>query len=168
MNQGNAGTLEQRRAGILSRLLPARIDNTYEGSRIAWGILGLLIALRTMQSVMIIFNGPSTVQSADGVPLETYPVAAAQTILALFALSSVNRLVISLICVVVLWRYRSAVPLMFVLLLVTYTAGQLVGFFIPIVRVGRPPGVVVNLSLLALTILGLILSLWKRRTKDAI
>lgn len=164
MNQGNADTLEQSRAGILSRLFPARIDNTYQGSKIALWILGLLIAVRTMQSVMILVNGYSIAQSADGIPLETYPAAAAQTIVALFTLSAVNRLVISLICVVVLVRYRRAVPLMFLLLLVTYSAGQLVGRVIPIVRVGQPPAVVMNLTLLGLTIIGLVLSLWKRRS----
>lgn len=163
MNQGNADTLAQSRAGILSRLFPARIDNAYQGSKIALWILGLLIAVRTMQSVMILVNGYSIAQSADGIPLETYPAAAAQTIVALFTLSAVNRLVISLICVVVLVRYRRAVPLMFLLLLVTYFAGQLVGRVVPIVRVGQPPAVVMNLTLLGLTIIGLVLSLWKRR-----
>ena len=163
MNQGDAEPAVER-DGILSRLFPARIDNAYQGSRIALFILGLLIAVRTMQSVMILVNGASIAQSADGIPLESYPAAAAQTILALFALSGVNRLVISLICVVVLVRYRRAVPLMFLLLLVTYAAGQLVGRLIPIIRVGQPPAVVVNLTLLGLTILGLVLSLWKRRS----
>jgi hypothetical protein len=149
---------------ILERLLPQRIDNTYQGSKIALWILGLMVAVRTMQSVMILVNGASIAQSADGIPLDTYPAAAAQTIVALFAMSAVNRLVISLICVVVLVRYRRAVPLMFVLLLVTYSAGQLVGSVFPLVRVGRPPAVVMNLTLLGLTILGLVLSLWKRRT----
>jgi len=167
MNQGNADTLEQSRAGILSRLFPARIDNTYQGSKIALWILGLLIAVRTMQTVMILVNGYSIAQSADGIPLETYPAAAAQTIVALFTLSAVNRLVISLICVVVLVRYRRAVPLMFLLLLVTYAAGQLVGRVIPIVRVGQPPAGVINLTLLGLTIIGLVLSLWKRRRAPA-
>ena len=162
MNQGN-GTLDQPRAGILSRLFPARVDNTYQGSKIAFWILGLLIAVRTMQSVMVLVNGYSIAQSADGIPLETYPAAAAQTIVALFTLSAVNRLVISLICVVVLVRYRRAVPLMVLLLLVTYFAGQLVGRVVPIVRVGQPPAVVMNLTLLGLTIIGLGLSLWKRR-----
>ncbi len=148
---------------ILDRLLPRRIDNAYQGSNIALWILGLLIAVRTMQSVMLLVNGRSIVQSADGVPLETYPAAAAQTILALFALSAVSRLVISLICVVVLVRYRRAVPLMFLLLLVTYAAGQLVGRVVPIVRVGQPPAAVMNLTLLGLTVIGLVLSLWKRR-----
>jgi hypothetical protein len=163
MNQGHAESAEER-SGILGRLFPARIDNTYQGSKIALWVLGLLIAVRTMQSVMILANGASIAQSADGVPLETYPAAAAQTILALFTLSAVNRLVISLICVVVLVRYRRAVPLMFILLLVTYSAGQLVGRVVPIVRVGQPPAVVMNLTLLGLTIIGLVLSLWKRRS----
>ena len=149
---------------IFNRLLPRRLDNGYQGSKIALWILGLLIAVRTMQSIMLLVNGRSIVQSADGVPLDTYPAAAAQTILALFALSAISRLVISLICVVVLVRYRRAVPLMFLLLLVTYAAGQLVGRVIPIVRVGQPPAAVMNLTLLGLTIIGLALSLWKRRS----
>ncbi|MGZ5436177.1 MAG: hypothetical protein ACXWID_12885 [Pyrinomonadaceae bacterium] len=167
MNQGNVDTSAQSRTGILSRLFPARIDNAYQGSKIALWILGLLTAVRTMQSVMILVNGYSIAQSADGIPLETYPAAAAQTIVALFTLSAVNRLVISLICVVVLVRYRRAVPLMFLLLLVTYSAGQLVGRVVPIVRVGQPPAVVMNLTLLGLTIIGLVLSLWKRRRAPA-
>ena len=163
MNQRIADTSTQSRGGILNRLFPTRIDNAYQGSKIALWILGLMVAVRTMQSVMILITGSSIAQSADGIPLDTYPAAAAQTIVALFALSAVNRLVISLICVVVLVRYRRAVPLMFLLLLVTYAAGQLVGRVFPIVRVGQPPAVVVNLTLLGLTILGLVLSLWKRR-----
>jgi hypothetical protein len=168
MNQRNPDTSEQSRDGILRRLFPGRLDNSYQGSKIALWILGLMVAVRTMQSVMILIQGSSIAQSADGIPLDTYPAAAAQTIVALFALSAVNRLVISLICLVVLVRYRRAVPLMFLLLLVTYAAGQLVGRVFPIVRVGQPPAVIVNLTLLGLTILGLVLSLWKRRSSAAI
>src|SRR5688572_30715038 len=145
MSQRNTETSAPR-SGILSRLFPARIDNAYQGSKIALWILGLVVAVRTTQSVLILVNGQSIAQSADGIPLDTYPAAAAQTILALFALSAVNRLVISLICVVVLVRYRRAVPLMFVVVLLTYIAGQLVGRVIPIVRVGQPPAVIVNLA----------------------
>ena len=161
MTEGIAASAQNET--IVSRLFPRRIDNTYSGSKIALWIFGLIVALRITQSVMIIFNGPSTVQSADGVPLETYPAAAAQTIVAMFALSSVNRLIIALICVVVLVRYRSAVPMMFLVLGLSYLGGQLILQFIPIVRVGTPPGVVVNLTFFGLTIVGFVLSLWRRR-----
>jgi hypothetical protein len=71
-------------------------------------------------------------------------------------------LIISLICAVVLFRYRSAVPLMFVVLGLSYLGGQVIFQFIPVVTVGTPPGVVMNLIMFGLTIVGLTLSLWTR------
>jgi ABC-type arginine transport system permease subunit len=118
--------------------------------------------MRTLQSVMVIFNGYYTVTNADGIPLATYPPDAAQTILAIFAVSSLSRLIICLICAVVLVRYRRAIPAMFIVLGLTYLGGQLLNQFIPLVRVGRPPGVIVNLILFSLIVIGLVLSLWKR------
>ena len=115
----------------------------------------------------IIVNGYSIARSADGIPLETYPAAAAQTILALFAISSLNRLLISLVCVVVLVRYRSAIPSMFVILALGYLVGEIILRFIPIVRVGTPPGPIVNLIMFALMIAGLALSLWRRDDRTA-
>lgn len=148
---------------IFDRLFPRHINNSHSGSKIALWIFGLIVLVRTIQSVLIIVNGHSIAQSADGVPLDTYPAAAAQTIVAVFALGGVNRLIISLICVVVLIRYRSAVPIMFVVLGLSYLAGQVILQFIPIVSVGRPPAVIVNLTMFSLTIVGLVLSLMKRR-----
>jgi hypothetical protein len=112
--------------------------------------------------VLVLANGYSTAQSADGIPMETYPADAAQTILALFMTATLRRLIISLICAVVLFRYRSAVPLMFVVLGVSYLAGQVIFQFVPLVRVGTPPGVIMNLIMFGFTIIGLALSLWRR------
>jgi hypothetical protein len=147
---------------MFDKLLPQPIDNTYSGSKIALWLFGLVVFVHILQSVVVIVNGHSIAQSADGIPLETYPAAAAQTILAIFMVSSLRRLIISLICAVVLFRYRSAVPLMFVVLGLSYLGGQVIFQFVPIVRVGTPPGVVVNLIMFGLTIVGLALSLWRR------
>ena len=147
---------------MFDRLLPRPIDNTYSGSKIALWLFGLIVFVHVLQSVLVIVNGYSTAQSADGIPLETYPAAAAQTILAIFMLASLRRLIISLMCAVVLFRYRSAVPLMFVVLGLSYLGGQVILQFVTIVRVGTPPGVVVNLIMFGLTVVGLVLSLWRR------
>ena len=147
---------------MFDKLLPKPIDNTYSGSKIALWLFGLIVFVHILQSVMVIVNGHSIAQAADGIPLETYPAAAAQTILAIFMVSSLRRLIISLICAVVVFRYRSAVPLMFVVLGLNYLGGQVILGFVPIVRVGTPPGVVVNLIMFALMIIGLALSLWRR------
>ena len=147
---------------MLDKLLPQPIDNKYSGSKIALWLLGLIVFVHTLQSVLVLVNGYSIAQSADGIPLENYPSAAAQTVLAIFMTASLRRLIISLICAVVLFRYRSAVPLMFVVLGVSYLGGQVIFQFVPIVRVGTPPGVVMNLILFGLTVVGLALSLWTR------
>lgn len=147
---------------MFDKLLPQPIDNTYSGSKIALWLFGLIVSVQILQSIMVILNGQMTAQSADGIPLETYPAAAAQTILAIFMVSSLRRLIISLVCAVVLFRYRSAVPLMFVVLGLSHLGGQVILQFVPIVRVGTPPGVFMNLIMFGLTSVGLALSLWGR------
>jgi hypothetical protein len=148
---------------MFNPLLPRSVDNTHNGQRLALWLFALVVSVRIFQSLLVIFNGYSTVTRADGIPLDTYPPAAAQTVLALFALNALSRLFISLICVVVLVRYRSAIPLMFALLLLNYVAVQVLLEFVPLVRVGTPPASVANRTLMSLTIAGLALSLWKRR-----
>ena len=81
---------------------------------------------------------------------------------ALFALSALYRLILSLLCVLVLVRYRRAIPLMFAALLLNYLAAQLILRFLPLASTGTPPGPVVNLITLALVIVGLALSLGSR------
>lgn len=147
---------------MFAKLLPQPIDNTYRGYKIALWLFGFVVAVRFTQSVLIISNGYSTVRDADGIPLDTYTPAAAQTVLALFAQLSVWRLIFCLLCGLVLARYRSAVSLMFALLLLHYLAVQLISQFVPLVRVGRPPGVIMNFILFGLMIVGLALSLWRR------
>jgi hypothetical protein len=147
---------------MFDKLLPQPIDNRYSGSKIALWLFGLIVFVHILQSVMVLVNGQMVARSADGIPLDNYPAAAAQTIMAIFMISSLRRLIISLICAVVLLRYRSAVPLMFVVLGLSYLGGQVIFQFVPIVRVGTPPGVVMNLIMFGLTIVGLALSLWRR------
>jgi hypothetical protein len=149
---------------MVDRLLPRRLDNSFGGQKIALWLFGLIVAVRILQSLFILFNGPAVVRGADGIPLDSYPPGAAQTILALFALSAVSRLFLYLLCALVLVRYRSAVPFMFLFVGLSYLAGQLALQLVPIVRTGTPPGPIVNQVLFALTIAGLALSLWKRRS----
>ncbi len=147
---------------MFNQLLPQRIDNTYRGYTLALGLFALVVSVKILQSLLVIFNGYSVVMSADGIPLDTYTPASAQTVVAVWALSAVSRLIISLLCVLVLVRYRAAIPVMFALLALEYLARQLVLHFIPLIRTGTPPGPFVNLILFALMIVGLALSLWSR------
>lgn len=147
---------------MFNQVLPEQIDNAYRGHKLGVWLFALVVVVRIAQSLVVIFNGYSTAQSADGIPLDTYAPMAAQTVVALFALSGLYRLFIGLVCVLVLIRYRRAIPLMFALLLLNSLAAQLLLQVVPIVRVGNPPGPIVNLILSALMIVGLAVSLGRR------
>ena len=141
---------------MLDGLLPRRLDNEYQGSRSALWLFGLVVAMKSAQSLAIILNGYPTARDADGIPLDSFTPAAAQTVVAVFAQGSLWRLFFCLLCGLILYRYRNAVPLMFALLALNYLAAQLVLGFVPLPRVGAPVGPLVNMVLHRCSVKGVI------------
>jgi hypothetical protein len=146
-------------AGLTDRLLSQRVDNTYRGYKLALWLFGAVVLIKLAMSLNSIFNGYVVASSADGIPLDTFPSAAAQTVVALFAIWGLAHLMICLLCILVLVRYRSIVPFMFAFLLLENLSRKLLLQFVPMVRTGTPPGFYLNLGLLTLMIVGLALSL---------
>ncbi len=145
---------------MFNELLPQRADNAYQGHKLALWLFAVVILLRVAMSLNSILNGRKIASSADGIPLDTYTPAAAQTTVSLFALLGFSSFLICLLCILVLVRYRSMVPVMFALLLLQSLGGRLILRFLPIIRTGTPPAIYVNLALLAFMVVGLVLSLW--------
>jgi hypothetical protein len=145
---------------MLNRLLPRQADNTYRGHRLALWLFAILVLLKGIISLNSMINGRDVASSADGIPLDTFTPDGARTVVSLFALLGLSNLVICLLCIVVLARYRALIPLMFSLLLLQHLARKLIHQVMPIVTTGTPPGSVINLVLLVLMVVGLALSLW--------
>jgi hypothetical protein len=154
-------------AAMLDQLLPRRIDNDYRGHGLALGLFALVVLVQAGQGLMSIFNGYYAASSPDAIPLDTYASAAAQTVVSLFALLGLLRLIICFLGALALIRYRAMIPLMFALVTFEYLSRRLILQFLPIVRTGTPPGSVVNLVLLAVMIVGLALSLRSPRNDRA-
>lgn len=147
---------------MIDRLLPRQFNNDYRGSKLALGLFVLLLLLKAVMGINSIVNGHSVARLADGIPLDAFPPAAAESILALFARVGIANLMICLFGLVVLLRYRNMVPLMFALLLLEHLARGLMLLVLPLVRVGTPSGFYVNLVLLVVMIAGLVFSLFSR------
>jgi hypothetical protein len=149
-------------ASMLENFLPRVADNMYRGHKLALWILGVVVLMKMAMSLNSIFNGRLVAQKADGLPLDSYPAAAAGTILALLALWAFAHLILSLLGILALVRYRSLVPFVFVLLLIEHLGRKAIIQTIPIARSVSAPASAINLALVALMIVGLALSLWKR------
>ncbi len=150
---------------MLKRLFPDRADNRFEGLRAALWLLGLLVALKVAMSLNSIFDTESVAAGADGIPLDRFGPEAARQVLLLFALMALGHLVLTLIALLALIRYRALVPFIYLVLLGEQLARR------AIARSYAPPGSqgtdiawFVNYGLLTLLVLGLALSLVPGRT----
>lgn len=152
---------------MLDRFFPRHLDNDYRGARIALWIFGALILARGIIGFNSTLFTYEIATSADAIPIDTFPPAAAQTALSLFALLGVSYFLASVAGVVALARYRSAVPLFFAYLLVEQLLRRAVMRWRPVPRTGPASGSPVVLALLALTVVGLVVSLLPGKSRAA-
>lgn len=149
-----------------NRILPRQIDNDFRGHKLAYWLFGAVVLVKLGISLGTIFNGHEAASSADGIPLDTFTPAGAQAVISLFAIWGLAQLVICLLCILALVRYRAMIPLLFTLLLLEYLGKRVILFFLPIVKTGTPPGSIINLVLLGAMIIGLALSLQGRAKSE--
>jgi len=148
---------------MLTSLFPSPADNAYRGRKPALWLLGLLAALRLLIGLRSILDTAAVAQGTDGIPLDTFAPAARAEVLVDFALLGLHQLKLAAICVVVLWRYRALVPATFALLVVERAAHwAITTHTAPTATIPGAPGNIVAAVLLAMTLAGLVLSLWRR------
>lgn len=147
---------------MLSLLFPGRADNSYRGQKAGLWLFGFVAIAKTLQGLRSAFSTYSTATRADGIPIDTFPPGAAETVLGLFAIMGLLVALMGAICILTLVRYRSLVPLMFLVLVLHFLGTRLVLWWHPLVRTGVPIGIYVNFGLFGLMLIGLALSLWKR------
>ena len=144
---------------MLDRILPKRIDNDYRGHRFALWAFYPITLMTVGRSLIHIFRSDGGAQSIATIPLDTFVAGGAETVISVFALWGLSQLLIGLLFVLVSFRYRAMIPLMYVLILAEYLGRIAIGLTKPIVTVGTPPGGPGNLVMIALGVIGLVLSL---------
>lgn len=156
--------MPEGRPSLLDRLFPRQVDNRFDGHRSALWLLGLLIALKLIVSLNSIFNTAQVAQGADGIPLDSFGPAAARQVLVLFALLALGQLMLALIGLAALIRWRALVPFLYLISL----AEQLARRFLVQAQPGPRPETTaiafyMTWGILALLALGLALSLLPAR-----
>jgi hypothetical protein len=153
---------------MLNRLLPRQADNRFGGQPAALWLLGLLVALKLVVSGNSIFNTASVASGADGIPLDSFGPAAQREVLTLFALMALGQLILGLIALTALIRWRALVPFIYLLALGEQLARRLI---VQTNDLTRPDSALVgwlgyvNYGILALLTLGLGLSLIPARQR---
>ncbi len=146
-------------AAMLRRLLPERIDNDYRGHPIALWVFYPVALVTLGRSLVHMFLADGGAQSIATIPLDAMTPNGAAAVILIFALWGLSQLLLGLVYVLVLWRYRALLPLMYLLLLVEYVGRLGLGAWKPMETLATPPGAIGNFVVIALGAAMLVLSL---------
>jgi len=138
---------------ILAVLLPARADNTVRGMKLPLYVFAAIAILGTVRSCIHLLAPDGGAGSIAGMDLS----AGRDGIVFAFALWGSAQLVYAAIQLVVVFRYRSLVPFMYLMLIVETLLRMLVGRMKPVAFTHTPPGAIGNYVVLPLAVLMLAL-----------
>jgi hypothetical protein len=147
---------------MLNRIFPKAFDNVFRGHWLGLWLFVPVILLKLIIGANSIISAREVASSADGIPLATFSAAGADAVVGLFVLLGLFQLLLGLLGVVALIRYRAMIPFLYLVLLFQMLGNRALSLLHPIAETGTtgtPPGFYVSLGILAATIAGFVFSL---------
>lgn len=162
---GRQMQLRGSKGGLIGRVLPMQMSNIYSGHRLALWLFGALILVRLAQMVTI-FIDPNVIRSADGILIETFNRPAQVAIVSIFRVLGFLNILICLLGLLALLRYRAMVPLMYLVLITLFAGQKVISIVYPIPRAPDAAGGIIVWAMFALTIIGFVLSITNRVSRN--
>lgn len=111
------------------------------------------------RSLIHVFKADGGAQSIATIPLDTWSADAASTVISMFALWGLVQVIIALIQIIAIVKYKALIPLLYLLLVITQLSRIAIAEFKPVITSGTAPASALSLYLLALYVIGLVLSI---------
>jgi hypothetical protein len=145
-------------------IFPKQINNTYTGHPIALYTFYIIIFITIVRSLIHILAPDGGAQSIATIPLDTYSVESANTVIFMFGLWGISQLLLGIVFLIITIRYKALIPLMYLFVFTEYSLRLILGFFKPITITGVAPGGIGNYVFIILSILLFILSMKTKKT----
>jgi hypothetical protein len=147
---------------FVSILFPPQATRTLRGNQLPFYFFILIAVVGTVRSFIHILAPDGGAESIAGMDLT---VTGASGIILAFALWGSSQLVYVVIQWIVLWRYRSLIPLMWGIQLFETLGRMFVGRIKPVTFAHTPPGAYENYIYVVLALVMLGLSLWSIKSE---
>ena len=147
---------------MLNRILPPTIDNNYKGNKIALWFFYLITAVTVVRSCIHILKDDGGAQSIATIPLDTFTEAGADVVILIFAYWGLSQLMFGIIQVIVAFRYKSLIPLMYLMLVIEWAGRFIISLFKTIETTGQAPGGIGNMILPGICLLMFFLSIKRK------
>ena len=145
------------------KLLPVVIDNQFRGIKLSQYAFLLITAATIVRSLIHVLAPDGGAQSIATIPLESYSPQAAATVILMFSLWGLSQLLMGFVYLGVYLKYKSLIPMMYLLLTVEYAMRIVIGQMKPIVTSGTAPGSIGNWIMVPVCVVLLALSLFQSR-----
>lgn len=132
---------------MLKKIFPVHYDNAFPGRKISLWFFYLITAVTIIRSCIHIFKSDGGAQSIATIPLDTYTDAGAATVILIFAYWGLSQLMVGLIQLIVAFRYKSLIPLMYLILIIEWGGRFVISLFKTIETTGQAPGDIGNMIL---------------------
>jgi hypothetical protein len=147
-------------------LLPVTAGNENPGSKLANIVFLLLAIVGLVRSCIHLFSPDGGAGAIAGIDVT---VTGGDGIIFAFALWGGAQLLLAIVQIIIYFRYKNLIPLMYVLLIAEVFLRMLAGWLHPVTFSHVPPGAVANYIMLAVAIIMLFLLLVPtRRSKTKI
>jgi hypothetical protein len=148
---------------ILAIILPRTADNHFKGNRIALWVFTILAIISTGRSIIHFLAPDGGAGSIAGLDLSQ----GAENIIFAFGLWGLSQLLYAFIQLLVAFRYRTLIPLFYLILFLEIIGRMAVGAMKhPILLRGAPPGGIANYVLLPLVTIMFVLSISQNGEKQ--
>ncbi len=147
------------------KVLPKEINNNYEGRKIALYLFYLFTIMTVGRSLIHMFAPDGGAQTIATIPLDTFTNEGTNTVILIFSLWGLSQLIMGIFYVIVSWRYKSLIPLMYLFIFIEYLMRLILGALKPIETNGTAPGAIINYIFPPLVIVLFLLSLNSKNSK---
>jgi hypothetical protein len=144
---------------MLAQLFPEKPDNAYRGALVAKWAFIVMVVMTIARSLAHILLPDGGAQSIATIPLDSFSPGASAVVIGMFAQWGLTQLMSGLLYVIVLWRYQSLIPLMWLFIVFEWLGRLLLSLYKPFETAGTAPGGIGNMIIPVLALLMLMLSL---------
>lgn len=130
---------------MLDRILPKEINNEFPGYKFSlYGFLIIIIitVVRSLAHIVLPDGGAGSIATID------LTVDGSDIIIGMFAQWGLSQLLMAVVYIIVLLRYKNLIPFMYMIFISEYVGRIVVGMFKPIETMGTAPGAVGNIPMI--------------------
>jgi len=135
---------------MFEKILPGQINNEYNGykvSEIAFLIIAIISVARSLLHIFLPDGGAESIATID------LNIEGANVIVSMFALWGLSQILMATFYLIVYFRYKNLIPLMYIFIIMEYATRIGIGLLKPIETMGIAPGAIGNFIIVPLAVI---------------